>query len=238
MAIGMTVYGAAGFTLTQHAQQVLGYSAVQFGVMSAAMALLAVVGSIAGQTLVTRYGPRPVGAGSLLLLGCGCLALAQVSVNGSQVSRILLGLLIFGPGLGAGFVAGSIAALSGIGAQDAGLTSGLTNTFFQIGGALGIAILASAAGSRTRHLAALAAVHLPSPLAAAEGFQTAFLVAVGFALLGLLASIGLLRPAQRPARPDDAATSPVAVDGAQLASRPAYEARAAGNASDTSPTPR
>jgi EmrB/QacA subfamily drug resistance transporter len=242
MAIGMTVYGAAGFTLTQYAQQVLGYSAVQFGLMSAAMALLAVVGSIAGQTLVTRHGPRPVAAASLLLLGCGCLALAQVAANGSQTRHILLGLLIFGPGLGAGFVAGSIAALSGIAEQDAGLTSGLTNTFFQIGGALGIAILASAAGARTRHLAALAGVHPPSPYAVAQGFRTAFLVAVGFAVLGLLASTGLLRPTRqhdRPDdRPDDPAPSRVAADGAQVASRPAYEARAAGNASDTLPTPR
>jgi MFS family permease len=156
------------------------------------MTVLSVAGSMAaGGPLVNRFGYRPVAAVSLVLLGAGCLALTQVSVNGNYLSDIFLGMAIFGPGLGAGFVAASIAALSGVPERDSGIASGLNNTAFQVGGALGIAILSTVVLSNAEG---------PDPLTAmTEGFQAAFGVSVLFAVFGLLAALALLarpRPAQ------------------------------------------
>jgi hypothetical protein len=71
----------------------------------------------------------------LALTGAGCLLLTQVSASGSPLGDILFGLLIFGPGLGATYVAASIATLAGVAEREAGLASALNNAAFQIGGA-------------------------------------------------------------------------------------------------------
>src|SRR5262249_41908675 len=82
LMIGMAVYGM-GFALTQYAQIVLGYSAMQFGLMFAVMTVLVILGSmLAGGLLVSRYGPRPVAVGGLVLIGISSLTLTQLSVDG------------------------------------------------------------------------------------------------------------------------------------------------------------
>jgi MFS family permease len=110
----MAVNGGMGFILTQYIQVVLGYSAVQFGLMFAVVTALTIIGSmLAGGPLVTRWGPRPVAIGALLLMGASILSLTNPSLGGNFVDDVLLGMLLFGPGLGAGFLAGSIASLTG-----------------------------------------------------------------------------------------------------------------------------
>jgi predicted neutral ceramidase superfamily lipid hydrolase len=107
-----------------------------------------------------------------------------VSVDGSYLGDIFFGLLVFGPGLGAAYVAGSIASLAGVAEADAGLASGLNNSSFQIGGAVGVAILSTVAVSHA---------HGTDPLAAlTNGFQAAFATAIIFAVVGVLAAIALL----------------------------------------------
>lgn len=208
LIVGMAVNGGMGFTLTQYAQVVLGYTAVQFGLMFAVMTVLTILGSmLAGGPLVTRYGPRPVAVGALVLIGISSLTLTQLSVDGSFVSDMLLGMVLFGPGLGAGFVAGSIASLTGITPRDAGLASGLNNAAFHVGGALGISIMAAVA--LTQGTGANPAT------AATDGFGKAFIASAIFAAVGLLAAVTLLgRPRSlrlastaepAPARPDRAA---------------------------------
>jgi MFS family permease len=124
-------------------------------------------------------------AAGLVLTGAGCLLLAQVSVHGSYWGDIFLGLLIFGPGLGATYVAASVATLAGVAQQESGLASALNNAAFQIGGALGAAVATSVAVSNASG---------PDPLSAlTEGFQAAFLAAAMFAALGLVCAIVLLR---------------------------------------------
>jgi predicted MFS family arabinose efflux permease len=149
------------------------------------MTVMAVVGSTAGQVIVTRIGFRPVAAVGLLLTGAGCLLLSQISVEGSYLGDIFFGLLIFGPGLGATYVAASVATLAGVAEQESGIASGLNNAAFQIGGALGAAVVTSVAVSNASG---------PDPLSAlTEGFQAAFLAAAMFSALGLLCAIVLLR---------------------------------------------
>jgi hypothetical protein len=99
--------------------------------------------------LVPQLGFRPVALAGLLLLGAGSLYVTQVSAGGSYFGDVFLGLLLCGPGVGLTFVTVSIAALAGVPEHQAGLASGLSNTSFQIGAALGVAVVSTVAVSRT-----------------------------------------------------------------------------------------
>jgi predicted MFS family arabinose efflux permease len=122
-----------------------------------------------------------------------------VSANGTYLGDLFLGLLVFGPGLGAAFVAASIATVSGVDEADAGLASGLNNASFQIGGALGVAILSSVAIAQTEGSEPLVAL--------TAGFQSAFAAAIAFAAFGILAGAILLGKTRRTgtAAPEPAA---------------------------------
>jgi EmrB/QacA subfamily drug resistance transporter len=189
-SLGMLAFGMP-FILTQYAQQVLGYSPVEFGLGSVVMPVMAALGSATGQAIATRRGVRSIVVVSMVLTALGCLVLTQVSVGGSYLGDIFLGLLVFGPGLGAGYVAGSIASLAGVAETEAGLASGLSNTSFQIGGAVGVAILSTVAVSEADGADPLVAL--------TNGFQSAFAVAIAFAALGLLVAILLLGKVRGPA---------------------------------------
>jgi EmrB/QacA subfamily drug resistance transporter len=189
-ALGMLAFGMP-FILTQYAQQVLDYSPVEFGLGSVVMPVTAAIGSATGQAIATKGGVRPIVVVSMVLTGLGCLLLTQVSVDGSYLGDIFFGLLIFGPGLGAGYVAASIASLAGVAETEAGLASGLNNTSFQIGGAVGVAILSSVAISQADGAEPLVAL--------TNGFQSAFAVAIAFAAFGLLTAILLLGRLSGPA---------------------------------------
>ena len=188
LTAGMAAYGQ-GFVLTQYTQQVLGWSAVRFGVLTAVMPILAVAGSVVGQHAVTKVGFGRVAATSMALMGVGCVLLTGLSVHGTFLDDILPGLLVFGPGLGAGTVAASIAAVAGVAEHESGLASGLSNMSFQVGGALGIAVLSTVAVSRTGDVLGGHGAHLAALTA---GFRSAFGVAVAFALVGLLVALVLL----------------------------------------------
>jgi EmrB/QacA subfamily drug resistance transporter len=198
----MLVFGALpygfGFILTLYAQQVLGYSAVRFGLTSLVFPAMAAAGSILGQAIVLRVGFRPVAAVGMLLMGGGSLLLTQASVGGSYFGDIFFGLLVFGPGVGLAFVTASIAALAGVEEREAGLASGLSNTAFQIGAALGVAVVSTVAVSRTEQF--LAANSGANPLVAlTEGFQSAFLSLAILAGIGAALALLLLgRPRQAP----------------------------------------
>jgi predicted MFS family arabinose efflux permease len=175
--------------VTLYAQEVLGYSTIQFGLMTAVMTVMSVIGAYSAQGVVSRIGTRPVGAAGMLLIGAACVVLTQVSANGSYLDDVFVGLLIFGAGLGAAFVASQIAALSDVAERESGLAAGLVDSSFNIGGALGLAILSTVAVARADAVAGSAN---PGTGAMTEGFQAAFLVAVGFGLLGLIAALALL----------------------------------------------
>jgi EmrB/QacA subfamily drug resistance transporter len=188
LAVGMLAFGVS-FILTLYAQQVLGYTPLEYGLASAVVPVMATVGSVIGQSLVTKIGFRGIAVGGLGVMGLGSLLLTQVSANGSYLGDLLLGLLVFGPGLGGAFVAASIATVTGVDAADAGLASGLNNASFQIGGALGVAILSSVAVAQADGSEPLVAL--------TAGFQSAFAAAIAFAAFGILAAAILLGTARR-----------------------------------------
>ncbi len=107
-----------------------------------------------------------------------------MSVGGSYLGDLLFALLILGPGIGAAYVAGSIASLTGVAESEAGLASGLNNASFQIGGAVGVAILSTVAVSEA---------HGADPLTAlTAGHRSAFAAAIVVAALGIVAATLLL----------------------------------------------
>jgi EmrB/QacA subfamily drug resistance transporter len=190
LVFGMLPYGLS-FTLTLYAQQVLGYSAVKFGLTSIVFPAMAALGSVVGQSIVLRIGFRPVAAVGMALMGGGALLLTQVSVHGSYFGDIFFGLLVFGPGVGLAFVTASIAALAGVPEEESGLASGLSNTNFQIGAAVGVAIVSTVAVTRTDdYLASHSGAN--QLVALTEGFQSAFLVCAVLAGIGLVLALLLL----------------------------------------------
>jgi EmrB/QacA subfamily drug resistance transporter len=190
LLIGAVAVGMP-FVLTLYGQQVLGYSALKFGVGSVVLAAGATVGAIVAQAAVLRAGFRTVAATGMALMGAGSLLLTQVSVSGSYFGDIFFGLLVFGPGVGLAFVPATVAALAGVAEREAGLASGLSNTAFQIGAALGVAILTTVAVSRSDDY--LAANDGANPLVGLnEGFQSAFLALVVLAGVGMALALLLL----------------------------------------------
>ena len=186
--------------LTLYMQQVLGYSAMKTGVAYLACAGTAILWANVAAALVNRVGIKPIMVSGMALMAGGIAYFTQISPGGSYVTDLLPGLLLIGIGMPFAFVAISIGALAGVPDREAGLASGINNTAFQIGGALGIAALSAIATSRTENLLADGTA---SPQALTEGFQTALWAGVVVAVLGLLAAITLVKrdPTQREGVP-------------------------------------
>ena len=196
------------FIVTLYAQQVLGYSPLEFGISFVVIPIAAAVGMIVAQAAIAQVGFRPVAATGMALLGAGSLLLTQASAGGSYFGDVFLGLLVFGPGIGPAFVTASIAALAGVPEREAGLASGLSNTAFQLGGALGVAIVSTVAVSRSESF--LAANGSADPhVVLTEGFQSAFVACGVLAAIGVALALLLLgRPRQSPQERLEAATAP------------------------------
>ena len=182
-ALGTMAFGVP-FILTQYAQEVLGWSPIHFGLASVVMPLTAVLGTSAAQAIATKGGVRPVTVAGVALTAIGSLLLTQVSVAGSYLGDLFFAFLFLGPGIGAAYVAGSIASLTGVAESEAGLASGLNNAAFQIGGAVGVAILSTVAVSGAHGAA--------TPAALTDGYRSAFAVAIVVAALGMAAAAALL----------------------------------------------
>lgn len=202
-----SVYGMV-FILSLYAQQVLGWSALTLGFAGLAMPIGVVAGSAIGQALVTRRGPRPVSMVAMVALAVGLFFFSRLPAQSNYLGHMLPALLVFGPAFGAAVTSYSIATLSGVSPDDAGLASGLNNTFESTFGALGTAIMASVAATHTSALVEGGTAPLP---ALNDGFQLAFVVAIAFPACGLLASSVIRRGAssvELPAAEAAAAISP------------------------------
>ena len=182
------------FFITLYMQQVLGYSAIKAGLSYLPLALMIIVASGIASQLVTRIGFKPVLVAGMAFIGAALVWFSQVSVGGGFVTDILGPSLLAATGLGFAFVTTTIAAVSGVRNQESGLASGLINTSQQIGGALGLAVLATIANSRTDDVMASSGGD-PSALtnALTEGFQSAFLGGAVIAALGLVLTLVLIR---------------------------------------------
>jgi predicted MFS family arabinose efflux permease len=194
------------FFLSRYMQDVLQYSPLKTGLSYLPLALVIIVSAGVASVLVTKLGFKPVLIGGLVLVLIGLLWFAQLPVDGVYLSDIVAPMVISAAGLGFAFVPVTIAAVSGISDDDSGLASGLLNTSQQIGGAFGLAVLATIASSKTLDLIAAAgatggqqAAAAATPGALTEGFQNAFLAGAGFAALGIIAALVLIRNADSKA---------------------------------------
>jgi EmrB/QacA subfamily drug resistance transporter len=178
--IGMSLFSMF-FFISLYLQQVLHYSALKAGLSYLPLALLIIVSAGLASQLVTKIGFKPTLITGLLFVAAGLLWFSRVSPDGSYVSDVLFPSMLAAIGLGLSFVSVTIGAVTGTKPDEAGLASGLINTSQQVGGALGLAILSAIANSRTDTV--VAGGERNPAVALTEGFQTAFLVGTGFALV-------------------------------------------------------
>jgi hypothetical protein len=180
------------FFISLYMQNVLGYSAIKAGVSYLPLAVSIILAAGIASQLVTRIGFKTVLAAGMALIAAGLLWFGQISPGGSYLSDLIGPMLLAAVGLGFAFVPQTIAAVSGVREHEAGLASGLINTSQQVGGALGLALLSTVAFTQINDAAA-AAGGAPSPAALTDGYADAFTVGAGIALLGLIATLALIR---------------------------------------------
>lgn len=137
------------FCLSLYEQQVMGFSALKTGLSYLPLTAMLTLFAFAGPALVPKIGIR-----SVLVLGCltataGLVLFATASPGGGLFRNVILPSLVAGPGLALTFIPMSMAAVTGVGEADAGLASGVANMTRTLGGAVGLAIIATVASSRT-----------------------------------------------------------------------------------------
>ncbi|HEX7610868.1 MAG TPA: MFS transporter [Solirubrobacteraceae bacterium] len=193
------------FFLSLFLQEVLHQDALHTGLSFLPMTASIVLASSLAPRLVARFGERRVLTAGMLFAASGLALLSGVSPSGRYVSAVLPGGVLAAIGLGLSLVPATIAAVSGVGAGQSGLASGLVNTSRLVGGALGLAALSTIAASRTHaHLVAGAS----GTAALSSGFQVAFAAGAAISLLGALAAAVMLRRAPAPRRTHPPATTP------------------------------
>ena len=180
------------FLSALYLQLVLGYSPLQVGLAFLPGNLIMGALSVGlSAKLVMRYGIRLPLAAGLGLAGIGLLLFARAPVDGTFVVDVLPSMILLGIGAGIAFNPVLLAAMGDVEPSEAGLASGIVNTSFMMGGARGLAVLASLAASRTDTLAAAGEGELE---ALTGGYHLAFLVGAIFAFAAAAIGAALLRP--------------------------------------------
>jgi EmrB/QacA subfamily drug resistance transporter len=200
--VGVLWAGAmfAWFFLTAlYLQLVLGYSPLQVGLAFLPGNLVMGAMSIGlSAKLVLRFGIRPPLTAGLLFACVGLLLLARAPVDGNFATDVLPSMILLGLGAGMAFNPVLLAAMSDVESREAGLASGVVNTSFMMGGALGLAVLASLAASRTD---ALLADGESQAAALTGGYHVAFLAGAMFAAVA--ATLGALLRVRAPQPSDE-----------------------------------
>jgi EmrB/QacA subfamily drug resistance transporter len=191
----LMVAGMFGFLFlgALYMQRVLGYDPAGVGLATVPAAV--VIGTLSlgfSARLIGRFGARTVLLPGLVLIVAGLGLLARLPVAGDYVVDILPAILLLGVGFGVAMPALTTLAMSGATADDSGLASGLFNTTQQIGGALGLAVLATLSTSRTEHLLAGGE---STAAALTSGYRLAFAVGAGLVAAAVVVAAIVLRPA-------------------------------------------
>ena len=191
-------FAPLSFLATLYMQQVLGYSPLRAGISFLAMSLSSLVASaVAGARLVGRFGAARTLVAGFSLLALGVSSLSRLPVDGSY-QDLLPTFLLAGLGLGTCVVPVQVAAFTGVGQRQAGLASGLVSTAQQVGGAVGVAVIATVAAARTSSLLAGATSPVSVPAALVEGFRWAAVAEAAIAATGALLALFLLSRVPTP----------------------------------------
>lgn len=183
------------FVSALYMQLVLGYDAMQVGLAFLPANLIMAAFSLGlSAKLVMRFGIRAPLATGLLMAALGLALFARAPVDGHFTADVLPGMLLLGLGAGIAFNPMLLAAMSDVEPSQSGLASGVVNTAFMMGGALGLAVLASLAAARTAALAAAGA----APVAAlAGGYRLTFLAGAVIAAVAAALAAALVRSRNR-----------------------------------------
>jgi EmrB/QacA subfamily drug resistance transporter len=182
---------------TLYLQRVLGYTALEAGLAFLPFTAGIIIGAGLSQSLVPKLGARAVPLIGMPLAIVGLLLFLRLQPDGSYVTDVLPGILLASVGMGLTFVPVTLIATSGIPANDAGLASGLYNTSQQVGGALGLAILATLAVDATQEtLTGLGREPQPADEAQAlvDGFHVAYLGSAALVAVAFVALLFMLKP--------------------------------------------
>jgi EmrB/QacA subfamily drug resistance transporter len=198
------VLGVAGmfgmfFLGALYLQRILGYDALQTGLAFLPVTIL--MGTLSVRytdRLVMRFGARKLVFSGLALFMAGLALFARAPIDGVYVVHVLPVMVLLGIGAGLCFPALMTLAMSGATSDDAGLASGLINTTAQVGGALGLAVLATLSASRS---AALIGTGEPTVSALTSGYHLAFGIGAGLVLVAIAVALTVLEP-ERQAEPE------------------------------------
>jgi EmrB/QacA subfamily drug resistance transporter len=171
------------FLTAIYLQQVRGDSALDAGIHFLPMGGAAIVGAILASQLVQRWGTRTVQVAGAVLSVAGLLLLSQADATGSYSSELLPGLIIFGFGIIGVGVPGQISAVSEVRPAEAGAASGVVNAMYQVGGALGLAIVTTLSITHTTNELTHGATQLQ---ALQSGYERGLLAAAAFAVANIL----------------------------------------------------
>jgi EmrB/QacA subfamily drug resistance transporter len=179
------------FLSALYLQLVLGYSPLEVGLAFLPANLIMGAFSLGlSAKLVLKYGTKVPFTGGMLLVALGLGLFARVPVDGNFAIDVLPSMVILGFGIGMAMNPLLIAAMSDVAPQDAGVASGVVNTSFMMGGALGLAVLASVASAVSGENPTLAAL--------VDGYQAAFVIGTIFALAAAVVAAVFLRQAAAP----------------------------------------
>ncbi len=184
--------GATGFAMwyfvSLYLQQVLGYTPIEAGLAFLPMPVAIALCTRTASRWTGRYGAGPVLAFGMALITVGMFGFGGVDAGGSYVSDVLWPSIVTAAGIGFSFVPATIAATTGVAGPEAGLASGIVNTSRQVGGSLGLALLATIATQRTADVAG----RETSLEAVADGFRHAFIAGGIIGVCGIVFALTLL----------------------------------------------
>jgi predicted MFS family arabinose efflux permease len=207
-ANAIQMLGVAGmfgmfFLAVLYLQRVLGYDALETGV--AFLPVSGLIGALSlgvSARLSVRFGARTVLIPGLALMTLGLLLFTRVPVDGQYLVDVLPVMIVLGTGAGLFFPSLTTLAMSGVSESETGLASGLINTSLQVGGSIGLAVLAGLATTRADHL--LGTGH-STAAALTGGYHLAFLVAAGLVVAGIVVAVRVLeRPQSFEVAPESA----------------------------------
>jgi EmrB/QacA subfamily drug resistance transporter len=202
--VSMALLGAAWipmwFFLNLYLQQVLGYGAFESGaaLLPMTVTIMLLMVGVTGR-LMARYSLKSLIATGIALLAAGLTWLSFVPEDGSFATDVLPGSLVAAVGMSLAFVPAMMSAIVAARPEEGGLASGIVNTTYQVGSALGLAVMTAVASSQ-------GADQLGDTDALTDGFQAAFLGAAGVAVAAVILTLALLRR-PRPAPTPEAAAS-------------------------------
>jgi EmrB/QacA subfamily drug resistance transporter len=194
-------------------QRVLGYDALEIGLaFLPATIIMGILSLRYSERVIMRFGARRALLPGMVLIAVGLVLFARAPVDGSYVRDVLPVMILLGFGIGVSFPALMTLAMSGATHEDAGLASGLVNTTAEVGGALGLAVLATVSATRSEHLVASGKA---ASSALTSGYHLAFLIGAALVVAAIVVGLTVLEP-------EDRAQEQAAADAEEPCAEPAY----------------